>query len=156
MPRRRLAAIALVLLLAGCKKELPPPSGDVAAALAIPTLDGAPFDPATLRGKPAIVMFWRVGCTYCMNEFPIVEQVARAEGAAAIAVLVAGSRDAAREIQQTWAGTILLDEGGELRRRYDVKKVPYTLVLRPDGTAARAFLGEQSASTLADAVDDAR
>lgn len=153
MPRLCLLAI---LLVAGCRPgSVAPPSGDVAGALALPTTAGDAFDPAQLRGKPAIVMFWRTGCSYCMNELPVVAEVAREKGASAVAVLVAGDRDAAARIAETWDGTVLVDDG-TLRDRYAIRKVPYTLILRPDGTAARAFLGEQSGDTLAGAVSAAR
>jgi thiol-disulfide isomerase/thioredoxin len=151
MPRLCLLAIVSFLVLAGCKSELDPPPGDVASALTVPTIDGAAFDPATLKGKPVVVLFWRVGCSYCMHEMPVVAEVARDKGAAAVAVLVAGSHDKAAEIAKDFDGTMLVDDG-TLRVRYDIKKVPYTLVLRGDGTAAHAFLGEQSASTIASAL----
>jgi thiol-disulfide isomerase/thioredoxin len=151
MPRPCLAAIALVALL-GCKPDLEPPAGDVAAALALDTLDGTPFDPASLRGKPAIVMFWRPGCQYCLREMPVVAKVARAKGASAIAVMVSGNAERAKTLARSFDGTILVDDG-TLRERYAIKKVPYTLVLRRDGTASHAFLGEQTESTLADALD---
>ncbi len=149
--RLGLLAIALALLAGACKSELAPPSGDVASALAVPTLDGDTFDPTTLRGKPVVLMFWRVGCQYCMDELPIVAKVARDQGAVAIAVLVAGSKASAKEIAKDFDGIVLVDDG-TLRKRYEITKVPYTLVLRGDGTAARAILGEQSEATLSDAV----
>ena len=150
MPRLCLAVILLVALVA-CKNELEPPPGDVAAALTLETLDGEPFDPGTLRGKPAIVMFWRPGCPYCLNEMPTVAKVARDKGAAAIAVMVSGNREKAKEIAKTFDGTILVDDGS-LRSRYDIKAVPYTLILRGDGTASHAFRGEQGESRLAGAL----
>lgn len=158
MPRP-LAAVSLALALlavaaaAGCKPstEQTPPAGNIADALRLPTLDGLPYDPAALAGKPAIVMFWRTGCKYCLNELPSVAKAAAAHDAAAIAVMINGSQGAARRLAQDFRGTILVDDG-TLRERYDVRKVPYTLILRPDGTAARAFLGEQSEATLAAAV----
>jgi thiol-disulfide isomerase/thioredoxin len=152
MPRLCLVAIVSLLVLAACKSELTPPPGDVAGALTVETIDGAPFDPDTLRGKPVIVLFWRVGCSYCMNEMPVVAELAREKGAAAVAVLVAGSREKAAEIAKDFDGIMLVDDGS-LRTRYEIKKVPYTLVLRGDGTARHAFLGEQSRSTLASALD---
>ena len=152
MPRLCLAVIILVALLAGCKNELEPPPGDVAAGLTLPTIDGEPFDPSTLRGKPAIVMFWRPGCQYCMHEMPVVAKVARDKGAAAIAVMVTGNMEKAKEIAKDFDGTVLVDDG-TLRARYEIKAVPYTLVLRGDGTASHAFKGEQGESTLAGALD---
>lgn len=151
MPRLCLAVILLLGLVA-CKNELEPPPGDVASGLTLQTVDGTDFDPATLRGKPAIVMFWRPGCQYCMNEMPTVAKVARAKGAAAIAVMVSGNKEKAKEIAKTFDGTVLLDDGS-LRARYEIKAVPYTLILRGDGTASHAFRGEQGESRLASALD---
>jgi len=43
-----------------------------------------------------------------------------------------------------------------LRQSLDIKAVPYTLVLRADGTAAHAFVGRQSYDTLAGAIASVR
>src|SRR5688500_16086979 len=151
MPRLCRGVIILVAFV-GCRTDLTPPPGAVAAGLTLETIDGEPFDPATLRGKPAIVMFWRPGCQYCMNEMPVVAKVARDKGAVAIAVMVSGNQEKAKEIAKTFDGTVLVDDG-TLRARYEIKAVPYTLVLRGDGTASHAFKGEQGESTLAGALD---
>jgi len=161
MPRARLAAIvtvALVVAAAGCRRGEPPPAGNIAAALAAThTLDGAPFDPARLANRPAIVVFWRTGCSHCLKEMPIIARVARAHGVPAVAVMVAGSPRKAEELAATFDGTIVVDgDGGPLRTAYEITKVPYTLVLRADGSAARAFIGEQSESTFSDALADVR
>jgi hypothetical protein len=47
---------------------------------------------------------------------------------------------------------VLVDDG-TMRARYEIKAVPYTLILRGDGTASHAFKGEQGESTLAGALD---
>ena len=157
MPRRSHAvsllavSIALALGAAACKHETPPPAGDIAASLTLPTVDGAAFDPATLRGKPAVVVFWRTGCKYCMNELPRVSKLAETHGVAAVAVMIHGTHQGAVNIQHTFSGTVLEDDG-TLRDLYKVKAVPYTLVLRGDGTAAHAYVGEQSEATLRDAI----
>jgi thiol-disulfide isomerase/thioredoxin len=155
MPR---ASVAAILLVAACSKDVPPPSGDVTQTLAFATTpDGATYDASALHGKPAIVMFWRTGCSYCMKEMPVVARVAKETGATAVAVLIAGNRKRAADDVSTFDGVALFDdENGTIRTRYEIKKVPYTLVLRPDGTAARAFIGEQDADTLKDAVGAAR
>lgn len=149
MPR---VCLVVLLALTSCRtSEVDPPQGDVASSLALPTLDGAAFDPTTLRGRPAIVLFWRIGCSYCMNELPVVSDVARQHGVAAIAVLVAGDPKRAPDAAKAFDGPVLVDDGS-LRSRYNITAVPYTIVLRGDGTAARAYLGEQSASAIADAL----
>jgi thiol:disulfide interchange protein len=52
-------------------------------------------------------------------------------------------------------GVALLDDGA-LRTRYEIRGVPYTLVLGADGHARRALLGEQDEATLTDALAAAR
>lgn len=139
-------------LLGACKAELTPPAGDIAASLALPDLDGAPFDPAALRGKPAVVLFWRPGCPYCLNEMPVVSKLAKEAGATAVAVMVSGNKGQAAKIAKTFDGPFLVDTGA-LREQYAIKSVPYTLILRSDGTAARAFKGEQTEATLRSAIN---
>lgn len=148
----RLIPFVIVAVLGACKAELTPPSGDIAASLALPDLEGNAFDPTTLQGKPAVVLFWRVGCSYCMSEMPVVSKLAKEAGVTAVAVMVAGSHDKAAAIAKDFDGPFLVDDG-TLRKRYDIKAVPYTLVLRSDGTAARAFKGEQSEGTLRSAIN---
>src|SRR5262249_54003710 len=127
--------------------------GDVAARLTLPTMSGEPYDPAALRGKPALVVFWRPGCPHCLAELPEAARAARDRGVAAVAVQVAGKPDAARVVlsRTGWDGTALVDDG-KVRDGLAIRAVPYTLVLRADGTAAHAFVGRQSYDTLASAI----
>jgi acyl-CoA synthetase (AMP-forming)/AMP-acid ligase II len=87
---------------------------------------------------------------------PVLD-AARAAGASIVAVFVVGQRENATGVVQTtkFGGPVLIDDG-TLRKRYAVTSVPYTLVLRPDGSASDAFLGQQDAATLQDALADAR
>ena len=42
------------------------------------TLSGAPFNGASLQGKPAVLWFWTPWCPFCNAEAPGVSQVAAA------------------------------------------------------------------------------
>lgn len=42
------------------------------------TLSGAPFNGASLQGKPAVLWFWAPFCPFCNAEAPGVAQVAAA------------------------------------------------------------------------------
>ena len=42
------------------------------------TLSGAPFNGASLQGKPAVLWFWTPWCPFCNAEGPSVSQVAAA------------------------------------------------------------------------------
>jgi hypothetical protein len=158
----RASVIALVLGLAftaaGCHSRAKPPSGDVGGALTEAGLDGAPFDPRTLSGKRALVAFWRPGCEYCAVALPKVLAAAHASGAVPVAVMVRGasSKGAEELAMMGWDGPELVDSAG-LAARYAIAGVPYTLVLRGDGTASAAFDGDvASADEIAAAVAAAR
>ncbi len=161
MPRLLPVVLALVLGFSAtaCKRadEATPPAGDVGARLALPTFAGEAFDPATLDGKPAVVMFWRPSCPHCVAELPDLLRACNDKGATAVAVMVTGTRAAADPVLASagWNGVSLTDDG-TLTKSLGIKAVPYTLVLRPDGTAARAFVGRQSYGVLAGAIAAAR
>jgi len=159
MPRLPALAlcVATLLAVAACRKDAPVPAGDIAAKLTIPTAAGAAFDPAALDGKSAVVVFWRPGCPHCRHELPDVARACKDKGATAVAVQVAEDASSGTRILDglKWEGVALVDDG-TLRTGLAISKVPWTLVLRPDGTAAKAFVGAQSYDTLASAIAAAR
>lgn len=160
MPLRHGFTLLLVLTLAiaGCKRNSEPvPDGDVAATLALPSIGAHSFDPASLKGKPALVMFVTPTCPHCIATIPRGAAAATAQGANVIAVFVAGSKANAEGVvsHAKFPGTALIDDG-TLRKKYNIRGVPYSLVLGPDGRAREAFRGEQEESTFRDALADAK
>lgn len=159
LPRRSIQLlIVLALAIAGCKKHSAPiPEGDVIGTLPAKTFDGKPFDLATLKGKPSIVMFASPGCGHCKHEMPLAQSAAKAKDANAVVVFVAGTpihaEQAAKQVGFT--GTVMLDDG-TLKQKYGITGVPYTVITKPDGTAETAFAGTAGESALASALDDAR
>jgi thiol-disulfide isomerase/thioredoxin len=150
-------AIAAIVAVAGCHKKEPVPSGDVAATLLGQTVEGVPFDPSVLRGKPSIVMFVSPTCPHCIEEIPVAQKVARAGGANVVAVFIVGKAENAKGVlaHTRFEGPALIDDG-TLRNKYGVRAVPYTLVLGADGHAREALRGAQGESRLEDALADAR
>ncbi|MGE0398687.1 MAG: TlpA family protein disulfide reductase [Kofleriaceae bacterium] len=146
-----------MIALAACRRREEAPKGDILATLVAPTLEGAAFDASTLRGKPTLLMFVSPTCPHCLDQIPVADRVAKAHGANAVAVFIAGKAENAKGVVEhtKFAGAALIDDGS-LRRRYGVRAVPYTLVLGPDGHAREAIRGAQDAGTLEDAIDDAR
>ena len=152
-------AIALAVLAACTSRKGPPvPDGDLAAELAIPTTEDRVFDPVTLRGKPALVVFARAGCPYCINELPAAQRAAAGSDANVVAVYLWTDKQAALADTRSAGFTqpVLIDGDGRLGNKLAIRAVPYTLVLGADGRARRAFRGEQSEATLREALADAR
>ena len=137
---------------------MPVPDGDIASALTVPSADLArPFDPASLRGKPTLVLFASPTCPYCAEELPLAQRAAAAENANVVAVYISGQGKHAASVTKSlgFSGTVLVDDG-TLRKQYDIKGVPFTLILGADGHATKAFRGLQDEDTLRSALDDAR
>jgi thiol-disulfide isomerase/thioredoxin len=159
MPQRHALTLLLSIALAitACRRSEPVPDGDITASLTLPTLGEHTFDPASLKGKPCLVMFVTPTCPHCLKTLPRGIAAAEAEGANVVAVFVAGGKQNAEGVvsHTKFLGTAMVDDG-TLLRQYKIKAVPYSLVLGPDGHARDAFRGEQDESTFKDALADAK
>jgi thiol-disulfide isomerase/thioredoxin len=150
--------LALALALAGCKRnDESVPSGDIAAELALPSLGSHSFDPASLKGKPSLVMFVTPTCPHCIVTIPRGAAAAQQQGANVVAVFVAGTKANAEGVisHAKFPGAALIDDG-TLRKKYNIRGVPWSLVLGPDGRARDVFRGEQEESTFREALADAK
>lgn len=148
-------ALAVLAVAPACRRGAAVPSGDVAATLTAKSLGQHAFDPASLKGKPSIVMFVSPVCPHCLKEMPVAAKLAHEVDANVLAIFVVGKPQNATDIAQHFAGISLWDDG-TLKTKYGIKAVPYTLVLGPDGHAVSAYEGAQEESTLRDAIADAR
>lgn len=155
-----LLALTLALALGACaRNRIEPPEGDVLAALAKPMVNGAVFDPKALYSRDVLVMFFSPSCGHCMREMPDAVAAAEKSGSAILAVMVGGSVEQAQRlaVADRLTSPVILDDG-ELRRKYNIRAVPYTLVLGAGdgGRAERAFIGAQGQDRLASALRDVR
>lgn len=72
-----LLALLGCLLAGAVRAQAPPPAPLPAAAPAVlqgPTVDGAPFSLAALKGRVVLVMFWSTGCAVCRDKMPELRQ----------------------------------------------------------------------------------
>jgi thiol-disulfide isomerase/thioredoxin len=102
------------------------------------TLSGAPFNGASLQGKPAVLWFWAPFCPFCNAEAPGVGQVAAANPGVTF-VGIAGRSDVGAE--QAFVSkyglnfTNLNDADGSLWARYNVPWQPAYVFYRADGSS---------------------
>jgi cytochrome c biogenesis protein CcmG/thiol:disulfide interchange protein DsbE len=111
------------------------------------TLDGAPFDLSTLRGRPIIVNFWGPSCVPCRDEFPLFKQALSkhaADGIAIVGVLFQDPPDPARdfvaELGATWP--TVLDPDKAVAGAYRVVARPQTYFVDRDGILRSIQIGE--------------
>ena len=102
------------------------------------TLSGAPFNGASLQGKPAVLWFWTPWCPFCNQEAPNVSQVAAANPKVTFVGIAARSDVGQMESfvsRYNLNFTNLNDADGSLWARFNVPWQPAYVFLRPDGTS---------------------
>jgi thiol-disulfide isomerase/thioredoxin len=152
--------VALAISTGACRTKGSDIAADdfIAAIRPLPTADDSLFDPGTLRGKPTLLVFASPTCGHCMVELPLAQKAAAAENANMVAVFIVGNKKHASSVAKSkgLTGPVLVDEDGALRKKYNIKGVPYTIVLGTDGRGREAYRGEQGEETLREALADAR
>jgi thiol-disulfide isomerase/thioredoxin len=102
------------------------------------TLSGAPFNGATLQGKPSVLWFWTPWCPFCNAEAPGVSQVAAANRAVTFVGIAAHSDVGAMQdfvSKYNLNFTNLNDTDGSIWARYNVPWQPAYVFYRADGTS---------------------
>ena len=102
------------------------------------TLGGAPFDGASLQGKPAVLWFWTPFCPFCNAEAPTLSQVAAANPRVTFVGVAAHSDIGQMQGFVTKYGlnfTNLNDADGAIWARYNVPWQPAWVFYRSDGSS---------------------
>ena len=129
-----LVAVLLMLGLAGPPAAL----ADDRLAFTGTTLSGAPFDGASLQGKPAVLWFWTPWCPFCNAEAPSVSAVAAANPGVTFVGVAARSDIAAMQgfvSKYNLDFTNLNDADGSIWARYNVPWQPAYVFYRADGSS---------------------
>ncbi len=113
------------------------------------TLDGEPFDLASLRGRPVIVNFWGPSCIPCQEEFPQFRQKLEQHGPDGLAIIgvltddpVEPAREFAVEYDATWDTVVDPDES--LKQAYRVVGRPHTWFVDRAGVVRSMQIGPMS------------
>ena len=102
------------------------------------TLSGAPFDGATLQGKPAVLWFWTPWCPFCNAEAASLSSVAAANPKVTFVGVAARSDVAAMQgfvSKHNLTFTMLNDADGSIWARYNVPWQPAYVFYRADGSS---------------------
>ena len=102
------------------------------------TLAGAPFNGASLQGKPAVLWFWRPQCPFCNQEAPSLSQVAAANPKVTFVGVAARSDQASMQdfvSKYSLKFTNLNDADGSIWQRFNVPWQPAYVFEKPDGSS---------------------
>jgi cytochrome c biogenesis protein CcmG/thiol:disulfide interchange protein DsbE len=121
--------------------------GATAPAVDGTTLDGAPFDLASLRGHPVLINFWGPSCIPCRDEFPLFKaKLAQhaADGVMIVGILMDDAPAPARDFiaQYGAAWPTVDDPSGGIRTAYRVAARPQTYFIDRDGILRAIQVGQ--------------
>lgn len=102
------------------------------------TLSGAPFNGASLQGKPAVLWFWTPWCPFCNQEAPSVSAVSAANpGVTFVGVSTRADVGSMQNFVSKYNlnFTNLNDANGSIWAQFNVPWQPAYVFLKADGTS---------------------
>jgi len=147
----RLALIIGILALLGIGASCDSSSPSEAPDFTLPTLTGGNVTLSELQGTPVVLNFWSIGCSFCRQQLPYLENVAQqTEGQ--IEVIAVNMVDSAENVQSFFGEyeptmTVALDENSEVFVNYcqnfDNSRtfIPFTLFIDSEGLVQYQRIG---------------
>ena len=163
LPRREIPArrpdgvrqiLRVALLVVGClaarpsaTAELKPWSGRQPVAFQLKDLSGVTHRLADHRGKVVLVNFWTTWCEPCRDEMPAIEKLKQRFSTRPFAVLAVNVDEPEARVRKFLASmplsfTVLLDHERKLARSWNVRILPASYVVAPDGSVRFSVEGE--------------
>ncbi len=159
MLRRTLLPVFLLLalcLLPGCSREKSQPLkvGDQAPAFTATDITGRTISSSQLAGHPAVLRFFLIDCKFCKADTPVLNDLYKRYHDAGLEVVyieTLGVPD--KEIRRFVHDLdirfpVVQDKGAKIATRYNVKSLPLTVVIDPQGKIIGAILGGISGAEL--------
>jgi peroxiredoxin len=120
--------------------------GNTAIDFTLPSLQGQDVKLSDLRGKAVLVNFWAVWCGYCRVEMPDLQAAFEAYGDNELVVLGIDVQESAQVVepfveQLGITFPILLDQKGEVTIAYNVRGLPTSVFIDPQGIIRFVHLG---------------
>ena len=117
------------------------------------TVEGEPFDGASLAGKPTVIWFWAPWCPTCKGQTPNISDLATEYAGEVNVVGVAGLSDDVAGIEDfashTSGITNLTDSPGDIWRHFEIVEQSVFTVLDANGkVVSEGFLEDQDLNDL--------
>jgi cytochrome c biogenesis protein CcmG/thiol:disulfide interchange protein DsbE len=138
-----------------------PVVGAQAPDFAAETVAGAVVTLAELRGQIVLLNFWATWCGPCQVELPELQALVRDNPGGTVRIL-AINVDEPPEIFRPWAAErgltfdLVADASRAVQARYQLRGVPQTVIIGPDGVIRAIFYGPVSLRHLQQTLDAVR
>jgi peroxiredoxin len=141
------------------RADVMPAVGDVAPELVWRDIDGAEGTLSDLRGSPVIVKVWEIECPFCLELFNEMNKIYANysdDGLEIVSLdLITWETDEqVRAIKEEYNATwIFAVDGDNIQSRYDIWRLPLTLLLDEEGVVQWSFTGYVHSSVIAEQVE---
>lgn len=149
------------MLLVGCQQQQAEQAvvGSMAPSFTAPTLQQEQLDLAAFKGKRVMLNFWATWCGPCRDELPHMQQYY--DEATDIEMIAINRTDQDYGIDKIQAFTdeygltfpVVLDEDGDIAKKYGVLAIPSTYFLDENGTITAVISGPLTAEQIATYMD---
>ena len=159
MNLRILPCLLLFALIAACGSELPAiKNGTPAPAFTLERLDGVSIRfPEQYQGRVVALRFWADWCPYCHSEMQALEPVYRQHHDQGLVILAINVMQPPETVQKFVdklgiSYETLLDQQGEVMRRYQVMGLPVTYLIDRQGIVRVRIIGESTPEVFTQAI----
>ncbi|MGI9471821.1 MAG: TlpA family protein disulfide reductase [Rubripirellula sp.] len=120
--------------------------GKPAPEVSLMLLDGNPFRLSESQGTIVVLDFWATWCAPCMQTMPLVEAAIAEYDPERVRLVSINLEEPAEQIRSVLERhdmnlTVALDRDGVAAQRYQARAIPQLVVVGPDGTVERLFVG---------------
>lgn len=145
-----LACVTCLYLVAlgGASEVVAQVAGTPAPAFTLSTLNGGTVSKDSLKGQPALVMFWASWCPVCRKELPILGQFYRTERPAKLQVVSVGFADPRENVldyvranAETFVFPTAYDEGNRVAEAFGINATPTFVLLDQAGAIVLVHRG---------------
>jgi cytochrome c biogenesis protein CcmG/thiol:disulfide interchange protein DsbE len=123
--------------------------GKPAPDFSLRNIDGEEIHLADFSGKPVLINLWTTWCIPCQNEMPVIEKIFKDYNDTGLVVLGINitSQDKLLDVKETikkynLSYPILLDESGLVSELYEMRGIPTSYFVDPQGIIRRIQIGE--------------
>lgn len=136
----------LVAVGAGCKSSGAPVQGEMAPDFVLQSSGGATRKLSNYRGKVVLVNLWATWCPPCIEEMPVLDQLAKDYADKGLVVIGIAGDDDTQAVRDFLAKSpvkfeVLFDPGGAIGTRYGITGYPETFFVDRQGLLRDKIIG---------------